>query len=75
MHVWQCNFSVTTYKHNIAVMGKSKSWLSNVVAKRQTLDVIWFVIWPVQFKLTAMVMEMTINWNKSNPLTVTEKFH
>ena len=29
----------------------------------------------VWFKLTITVTEMTINENKSNPLTVTEKFH
>ena len=36
-------------------------------------------IMAVWFKLTVTVTEMTINWNKSNPLTVTvtvtEKFH
>ena len=37
------------------------------------------LIWAVLFKLTVAVTEMTIKWNKSNPLTVTvtvtEKFH
>jgi len=27
----------------------------------------------VWFKLTVTITEMIINWNKSNPLTVTEK--